>query len=114
MLSTKSSQTEQTKEKKSSHGGYLGDPKWVRFRPSGPRLLRRPQHVDGDSSRQGAQEVINLPFFFFFFFVDDESFLYVFLLDRRYNVPYPTLYAIESENKDAKLFNCVQVSSPDE
>ncbi|AEE34428.1 microsomal glutathione s-transferase [Arabidopsis thaliana] len=25
-----------------------------------------------------------------------------------YNVPYPTLYAIESENKDAKLFNCVQ------
>ncbi|CAK7338822.1 unnamed protein product [Dovyalis caffra] len=27
---------------------------------------------------------------------------------KRYNVPYPTLYAIESENKDAKLFNCVQ------
>ncbi|XP_074573708.1 uncharacterized protein LOC141830119 [Curcuma longa] len=27
---------------------------------------------------------------------------------RRYNVPYPALYAIESENKDAKLFNCVQ------
>ncbi|KAG6503416.1 microsomal glutathione S-transferase 3-like [Zingiber officinale] len=27
---------------------------------------------------------------------------------RRYNVPYPSLYAIESENKDAKLFNCVQ------
>ncbi|XP_010528606.1 PREDICTED: microsomal glutathione S-transferase 3 [Tarenaya hassleriana] len=27
---------------------------------------------------------------------------------RRYNVPYPTLYAIESENKDAKRFNCVQ------
>ncbi|XP_024009848.1 microsomal glutathione S-transferase 3 [Eutrema salsugineum] len=26
----------------------------------------------------------------------------------RYNVPYPTLYAIESKNKDAKLFNCVQ------
>ncbi|KAG6506797.1 microsomal glutathione S-transferase 3-like [Zingiber officinale] len=25
---------------------------------------------------------------------------------RRYNVPYPSL--IESENKDAKLFNCVQ------
>ncbi|CAN6465968.1 unnamed protein product [Victoria cruziana] len=27
---------------------------------------------------------------------------------KRYKVPYPTLYAIESENKDAKLFNCVQ------
>lgn len=27
---------------------------------------------------------------------------------KRYNVPYPTLYAIESENKDAKRFNCVQ------
>ncbi|CAN7099795.1 unnamed protein product [Brassica rapa subsp. narinosa] len=25
-----------------------------------------------------------------------------------YNVQFPTLYAIESENKDAKLFNCVQ------
>lgn len=28
---------------------------------------------------------------------------------KKYKVPYPTLYAIESENKDAKLFNCVQV-----
>lgn len=27
----------------------------------------------------------------------------------RYKVFYPTLYATESENKDAKLFNCVQV-----
>ncbi|KAI4299675.1 hypothetical protein L6164_033110 [Bauhinia variegata] len=27
---------------------------------------------------------------------------------KRYNVRYPTLYASESENKDAKLFNCVQ------
>jgi glutathione S-transferase len=27
----------------------------------------------------------------------------------RYKVFYPTMYAIESENKDAKLFNCVQV-----
>ncbi|KAL6560062.1 hypothetical protein OROMI_012619 [Orobanche minor] len=27
---------------------------------------------------------------------------------KKYNVPYPTMYAIESENKDAKLFNCVQ------
>lgn len=27
---------------------------------------------------------------------------------KKYKVPYPTLYAIESENKDAKLFNCVQ------
>ncbi|CAM0875209.1 unnamed protein product [Alopecurus aequalis] len=26
----------------------------------------------------------------------------------RYKVPYPNMYAIESENKDAKLFNCVQ------
>ncbi|XVE77489.1 hypothetical protein DITRI_Ditri13aG0066700 [Diplodiscus trichospermus] len=27
---------------------------------------------------------------------------------KRYKVYYPTLYALESENKDAKLFNCVQ------
>eukprot|EP00258_Populus_trichocarpa_P028471 XP_024444490.1 microsomal glutathione S-transferase 3 isoform X1 [Populus trichocarpa] len=27
---------------------------------------------------------------------------------KKYNVPYPTLYAIESENKDANLFNCIQ------
>ncbi|KAK4602799.1 hypothetical protein RGQ29_011698 [Quercus rubra] len=27
---------------------------------------------------------------------------------KRFNVPYPTLYASESENKEAKLFNCVQ------
>ncbi|PWZ53497.1 mRNA cap guanine-N7 methyltransferase 1 [Zea mays] len=27
---------------------------------------------------------------------------------RNYKVFYPTMYAIESENKDAKLFNCVQ------
>ncbi|XP_042408671.1 microsomal glutathione S-transferase 3-like [Zingiber officinale] len=27
---------------------------------------------------------------------------------RKYKVSYPTLYAIESENKDAKLFNCIQ------
>ncbi|GLJ50885.1 hypothetical protein SUGI_1083800 [Cryptomeria japonica] len=27
---------------------------------------------------------------------------------KSYNVPYPTLYAIESENKDAKKFNCIQ------
>ncbi|XP_058180545.1 uncharacterized protein LOC131299026 [Rhododendron vialii] len=27
---------------------------------------------------------------------------------KKYNVSYPTLYASESENKDAKLFNCVQ------
>ncbi|GAA0185852.1 hypothetical protein Leryth_024335 [Lithospermum erythrorhizon] len=27
---------------------------------------------------------------------------------RKYKVPYPTMYAIEAENKDAKLFNCVQ------
>ncbi|KQK13597.1 hypothetical protein BRADI_1g11220v3 [Brachypodium distachyon] len=27
---------------------------------------------------------------------------------RKYKVAYPTLYAVESENKDAKLFNCVQ------
>ncbi|KAL3845058.1 hypothetical protein ACJIZ3_002461 [Penstemon smallii] len=27
---------------------------------------------------------------------------------KKYNVPYPTMYAIESENKQAKLFNCVQ------
>ncbi|GFS39449.1 microsomal glutathione s-transferase [Actinidia rufa] len=26
----------------------------------------------------------------------------------RYNVNFPTMYASESENKDAKLFNCVQ------
>ncbi|KAH7533250.1 hypothetical protein FEM48_Zijuj04G0110700 [Ziziphus jujuba var. spinosa] len=27
---------------------------------------------------------------------------------KRYKVFYPTLYASESENKDAKIFNCVQ------
>ncbi|KAJ0988665.1 hypothetical protein J5N97_007021 [Dioscorea zingiberensis] len=27
---------------------------------------------------------------------------------KRYKVFYPTLYAVESENKDAKLFNCIQ------
>ncbi|CAN6281706.1 unnamed protein product [Urochloa humidicola] len=29
---------------------------------------------------------------------------------KKYKVFYPTLYAVESENKDAKLFNCVQNS----
>ncbi|KAJ4839178.1 hypothetical protein Tsubulata_012923 [Turnera subulata] len=32
----------------------------------------------------------------------------VFHARKKYNVPYPTLYAIESENRDAKLFNCIQ------
>ncbi|XP_057834472.1 uncharacterized protein LOC131044989 [Cryptomeria japonica] len=27
---------------------------------------------------------------------------------KRYNVPYPAMYADENENKDGKLFNCVQ------
>jgi glutathione S-transferase len=27
---------------------------------------------------------------------------------RKYKVPYPTMYALDSENKQAKLFNCVQ------
>ncbi|KAL3677694.1 hypothetical protein R1sor_020650 [Riccia sorocarpa] len=27
---------------------------------------------------------------------------------KKYNVPYPSLYAVESENKNTKLFNCVQ------
>ncbi|PKA64874.1 glutathione S-transferase [Apostasia shenzhenica] len=27
---------------------------------------------------------------------------------KKYKVPYPALYAVESDNKDAKLFNCVQ------
>ncbi|XP_021742021.1 microsomal glutathione S-transferase 3-like [Chenopodium quinoa] len=27
---------------------------------------------------------------------------------KKYKVYYPTLYALESENKEAKLFNCVQ------
>ncbi|KAM7515939.1 hypothetical protein LguiA_005522 [Lonicera macranthoides] len=27
---------------------------------------------------------------------------------QKYKVEYPTLYALESENKNAKLFNCVQ------
>lgn len=30
---------------------------------------------------------------------------------NRYKVFYPAMYAVESENKDAKLFNCVQVPS---
>ncbi|RWW08062.1 hypothetical protein BHE74_00020682, partial [Ensete ventricosum] len=37
--------------------------------------------------------------------------IFLFLLFiERYKVFYPTLYAAESENKDAKLFNCVQNS----
>jgi hypothetical protein len=31
-------------------------------------------------------------------------------IPHRYKVFYPALYASESENKDANLFNCVQVS----
>lgn len=27
---------------------------------------------------------------------------------KKYNVLYPAMYAVESENKNAKLFNCVQ------
>ncbi|WOG84417.1 hypothetical protein DCAR_0103600 [Daucus carota subsp. sativus] len=27
---------------------------------------------------------------------------------KKYNVQYPTMYALESENKDAKFFNCIQ------
>ncbi|PIN15679.1 Glutathione transferase [Handroanthus impetiginosus] len=27
---------------------------------------------------------------------------------KKYNVNYPTMYATEAENKDAKLFNCIQ------
>ncbi|PON89097.1 Membrane-associated, eicosanoid/glutathione metabolism (MAPEG) protein [Trema orientale] len=27
---------------------------------------------------------------------------------RKYKVPYPTLYALESENKEGRLFNCIQ------
>ncbi|KAL2641332.1 hypothetical protein R1flu_008919 [Riccia fluitans] len=27
---------------------------------------------------------------------------------KKYNVHYPNLYAVESENKEAKMFNCVQ------
>lgn len=34
----------------------------------------------------------------------------VLLARERYNVDFPTMYALESENKDAKLFNCIQVS----
>ncbi|KAL9677431.1 hypothetical protein QQ045_005660 [Rhodiola kirilowii] len=33
---------------------------------------------------------------------------WVLTFNCRYKVFYPTMYAIESENKDAKLFNCVQ------
>ncbi|KAM7279365.1 hypothetical protein ACFE04_006499 [Oxalis oulophora] len=27
---------------------------------------------------------------------------------KKLKIPYPTLYALESEHKDAKLFNCIQ------
>jgi hypothetical protein len=40
----------------------------------------------------------------------EKIFLFLFVvIVNRFKVPYPTLYASESENKDAKLFNCVQV-----
>ncbi|KAF3775315.1 hypothetical protein EJ110_NYTH50770 [Nymphaea thermarum] len=45
-----------------------------------------------------------LVFVFYVFF----NFWMAFQVGKRYKVPYPTLYAIESENKDAKLFNCIQ------
>ncbi|XP_052107473.1 uncharacterized protein LOC107458006 [Arachis duranensis] len=32
----------------------------------------------------------------------------VAIVRKRYKVPYPTLYASESQNKYAKLFNCIQ------
>ncbi|KAH7533257.1 hypothetical protein FEM48_Zijuj04G0111400 [Ziziphus jujuba var. spinosa] len=35
-------------------------------------------------------------------------FIFLFFLFFGYKVFYPTLYASESENKDAKIFNCVQ------
>ena len=37
-------------------------------------------------------------------------YLSVSILYFRYKVFYPNLYALESENKDAKIFNCIQVS----
>ncbi|MED6116071.1 hypothetical protein PIB30_096652 [Stylosanthes scabra] len=34
--------------------------------------------------------------------------LQVGIARKRYKVPYPNLYASESEDKDVKLFNCIQ------
>ena len=35
----------------------------------------------------------------------------VVFFSHRFNVPYPNMYALESENPDARAFNCVQVRS---
>ncbi|KAF5186028.1 Microsomal glutathione s-transferase [Thalictrum thalictroides] len=43
-----------------------------------------------------------------YFFVNFYMSIQVGAARKKYKVYYPTLYALESENKDAKLFNCVQ------
>ncbi|GFY87770.1 microsomal glutathione s-transferase [Actinidia rufa] len=54
-------------------------PERVRLRRAHSRPLLLPQFLDGRPSRQSPQKV-----------------------------SYPVMYALESENKDAKIFNCVQ------
>lgn len=44
----------------------------------------------------------------FYFFLNFWMAFQVGQARRKYKVPYPTMYVTEAENKDAKLFNCVQ------
>lgn len=83
---------------------------WLR-RPRSCSLLLS-QFLDGRSSWPRSQEVPALPslsiltLYFWWF----SLYLSLSVLYFRYKVFYPNLYALESENKDAKIFNCVQVS----
>lgn len=82
---------------------------WLRRPRSCP--LHLSQFLDGRSGRPRSQEVpsllsLSLSLSILIFGL----YLSVSILYFRYKVFYPNLYALESDNKDAKLFNCVQVS----
>lgn len=91
-------------------GCCSGDPKGIWVCGSRSGSLRHSQFLDGIPGWQGPQEVSDLFFTFnscCYFSNFQEA--YDHRLHLRYKVFYPTLYALESENKDAKLFNCIQV-----
>jgi len=104
---------EKTKTNPSSKNGDTGRIVTKRIWLCGnrSRFLHFPQFLHDLSSWQSSQEVI--AFFSCLYRCIFCDFVYkVFVeIPHRYKVFYPTLYASESENEDAKLFNCVQVSS---